>query len=92
MTLVVLYLSVDLLLLQLSMRFSTLKKSFFMHVHYFGQVTSLIESRRICDEHDMKLIEDCAHLIHPSVHAEHAICRLWKWRDAVLRCQARDLR
>jgi hypothetical protein len=43
--------------------------SFLIHVHYFGQVATQNDSRRLCDKHGIQLIEDCAHLIHPDVHS-----------------------
>jgi hypothetical protein len=40
----------------------------FLHVHYFGCVSSQRDSRELCDKHNMVMVEDCAHVMHPSVH------------------------
>lgn len=38
----------------------------FLHVHYFGKVANQVKSRELCDLKGAKLIEDCAHIQHPS--------------------------
>jgi len=43
------------------------KIDIFLLVHYFGRISSQLESRILTDENDLILIEDCAHVISPSV-------------------------
>ena len=43
------------------------KIDIFLLVHYFGRISSQLESRILADENDLILIEDCAHVISPSV-------------------------
>jgi len=43
------------------------KPDFFLHVHYFGRVSSQEMTRDLCNTYNMLMIEDCAHIIHPSV-------------------------
>ena len=43
---------------------------FFLHVHYFGQVLAQNKTRELCSSHNMLMIEDCAHVIHPSAKTE----------------------
>jgi len=38
-----------------------------LHVHYFGRIFAQRNSRDFCDKNKIILIEDCAHIIHPSV-------------------------
>ncbi len=38
-----------------------------LHVHYFGKIMTQENSRDFCDKNNIVLIEDCAHVIHPSV-------------------------
>ncbi len=42
----------------------------FVHVHYFGSVSSQQQSRFFCNQFNIILVEDCAHIIHPSVSAQ----------------------
>jgi len=39
----------------------------FLHVHYFGQISEQENVRKMCDFHNMLMIEDCAHVIHPVI-------------------------
>ena len=38
-----------------------------LHVHYFGKIITQQNSRVFCDKNNIVLIEDCAHVIHPSI-------------------------
>lgn len=42
----------------------------FLHVHYFGQILKQSKTRELCDNFNMIMVEDCAHIIHPSVHSD----------------------
>ena len=46
--------------------FNIKKINIMVHVHYFGKIMSQQNSRDFCDKNDIVLIEDCAHIIHPS--------------------------
>jgi len=39
----------------------------FLLVHYFGRISSQLESRNLADENNVTLIEDCAHIISPTL-------------------------
>ena len=41
---------------------------FLLYVHYFGRIQGQQKIDQFCKQHDISLIEDCAHVIHPSVH------------------------
>lgn len=43
------------------------KVNIMVHVHYFGKIMTQQNSRDFCDKNNIVLIEDCAHVIHPSV-------------------------
>lgn len=43
------------------------KANIFLHVHYFGRIKNQNKSREFCNNNKLKLIEDCAHIIHHSV-------------------------
>jgi len=44
------------------------KPDIFLHVHYFGQILKQSSTRELCDNFNMTMVEDCAHVLHPSVH------------------------
>jgi len=44
------------------------KPDIFLHVHYFGQILKQSSTRELCDNFNMIMVEDCAHVLHPSVH------------------------
>ncbi len=43
------------------------KVNMMVHVHYFGKIITQQNSRDFCDKNNIVLIEDCAHVIHPSL-------------------------
>ena len=53
---------------QISSILQTQKPDIFLHVHYFGQVLKQSKTRGLCDNFNMTMVEDCAHIIHPSIH------------------------
>ncbi len=38
---------------------------FFLHVHYFGCVKNQQQTRDLCNQYNISMIEDCAHIFHP---------------------------
>ena len=42
----------------------------FLHVHYFGLIVKQDQSKVICDNYNIIMVEDCAHIAHPSVGGE----------------------
>lgn len=40
----------------------------FLHVHYFGNISNQMKTQDLCKKYDLLMIEDCAHIIHPSVN------------------------
>jgi hypothetical protein len=53
---------------QISNILQTQKPDIFLHVHYFGKILKQRETRDLCENFNMTMVEDCAHIIHPSIH------------------------
>ena len=43
------------------------KVDIMLQVHYFGKIMPQENSRDFCDKNNIVLVEDCAHVIHPSI-------------------------
>lgn len=79
----------DYTALELILQRKNIRPTVFVLPHYFGFPNSIKEARQFCIEHDIILIEDCAHAFYGVSDAQqlgtignYAITSIWKFHPA----------